>query len=380
MIIKIIIVVLLSKFFCYDVAGQDPYYWSGKKKIQLAVDSSRLILHTKAYAGIQNLKANLSAINEVIESNEMSIGSGFSMDISLDNKKAKLKVYKRIAEISQADFILPLYRNESVPFYFTNEIILQPKGNVSINSIIKLIEDGVIIKEKTKYNTFVLEVIKIENLFRFANVVYENGLVEWCHPNFKADIVKTLIPTDPLFPEQYYLSNTGQFSGTAGIDINAPAAWDVTTGCGNIRVVVVDDGVEAHEDLAGRVLPGFTPHNNGNGTPAAPDMGHGEACAGIIAASQNNLGISGIAPNSQIIPVNIFAGGETNNDIANGINWAWDPNFGNADIISNSWGFQTTTIVSDAIVQAITNARIQGRMRGGTTLGCIVVLDPETAI
>jgi hypothetical protein len=64
--------------------------------------------------------------------------------------------------------------------------------------------------------------------------------------------------------------------------------------------------------LSGRVLQGFTPLNSsGFGAPITQTVpgvtiGHGQACAGIIAASHNSLGIAGIAPNVQIMPVNIF--------------------------------------------------------------------------
>jgi subtilisin family serine protease len=92
------------------------------------------------------------------------------------------------------------------------------------------------------------------------------------------------------------LNNTGQFGGTSGIDINAPEAWDITTGCNNIRIAVLDDGVEDHDDLDGRVLNGYTHLDSlGLGRPASVCMevlpsvyqrvGHGMACTGIMAAS-----------------------------------------------------------------------------------------------
>ena len=41
-----------------------------------------------------------------------------------------------------------------------------------------------------------------------------------------------MIPTDPLFSLQWYLLNTGQTGGTAGIDINVVDVWDEFTGQG----------------------------------------------------------------------------------------------------------------------------------------------------
>jgi subtilisin family serine protease len=57
-------------------------------------------------------------------------------------------------------------------------------------------------------------------------------------------------PNDPLFPKQNNLLNTGQNGGTPGADINAVAAWSVTTGNNNIVIAQMDTGVDYnHPDL-----------------------------------------------------------------------------------------------------------------------------------
>ncbi len=295
---------------------------------------------------------------------------------------------------------MPAYKFGNLPFYLTGEILLQPKPGVPIEKILKFIDNKAKVEQKTEYNTFVLETPYWNKLLEFSNRIYESGLVNYCHPNFIAPIEKT---TDPLYSEQYYLNNTGQFGGTAGIDINAPEAWNITTGSSTIRVAVIDDGVETHEELTGRVLQGFTPQASVNnpythGAPNANDppsqynyhFGHGECCAGIIAASHNTIGIRGVAPNVQIVPVNIFNDwfindttingltyyyvdfAEDANDIASAIDSAW--NQGQADVLSNSWGYRTNPdslnlIDADNIIAAIGRARTQGR----NGLGSIVV-------
>jgi serine protease len=141
--------------------------------------------------------------------------------------------------------------------------------------------------------------------------------------------------------------------------------------------------------MAGRILNGYTPVNptTGNGSPVGlcrlrslgpppvyQRVGHGMNCAGIIAASHNNsIGIAGVAPNSLVYPINIFAGGELVADIIDGISKAWDPAYGNADIISNSWGYNTTIEVDAGITAEIIDARTYGRVRGGIARGCVVV-------
>jgi len=298
---------------------------------------------------------------------------------------------------------MPAYKLGTLPFYLTGEILLQPRPGIPIEQILKIIDNRAKVKHASKYNTYVLETDDWDKLLQYSNRIYESGLVSYCHPNFIAPIERT---TDPLYPDQYYLNNTGQFGGTAGIDINAPEAWNMTLGSSTIKVAVIDDGVETHEELTGRVLQGYTPQTSTNNPdthgapndndprhtdyPYDPDgpFGHGECCAGIIAASHNTIGIRGIAPKVQIVPVNIFNDwsivpypysgydsmlvySEDANDIASAIDWAWDE--GEADVLSNSWGYNTIdpddVPYADNIIAAIDSARTQGR----NGLGAVVV-------
>lgn len=63
--------------------------------------------------------------------------------------------------------------------------------------------------------------------------------------------------------------------------ISAPAAWQMTTGSRDVRVCVVDTGVEAgHPDLAANMVGSFSavPYEG-----AATDaIGHGTHCAGEL--------------------------------------------------------------------------------------------------
>ncbi len=107
--------------------------------------------------------------------------------------------------------------------------------------------------------------------------------------------------------------------------IHADTAWDITRGSSTVKVAVIDTGLEtSHPDLAANVWtnPGEIPGNgiddDGDGLvddvhgwdfvnndPVPDDLfGHGTACAGIIAAVQDNsLGVTGIAPLVKVIPL-----------------------------------------------------------------------------
>ena len=278
-------------------------------------------------------------------------------------------------------------RNSDQTMLPTGEILFEPKTKVDVIRILDLIDGRYENYTQNRFGVFKLKVKNWAEIIPIANEIYESGLVNYCHPNFIAQISKMqAIPTDPLFQQQYYLNQPNN------VDINAPQAWTFTRGLIPTRVAVIDDGVEMHEDLAGRVLAGFTPTNpNGFGAPANPawpanifpfsPLGHGQSCAGIIAATHNNIGVSGVSPCTQILPVNIFSDWfidtsepiafinyrEEIEDIRDAIDWAWEE--GASDVISNSWGFTNPMANFDDITFAINRARTFGR--GG--LGSVVV-------
>ena len=136
-----------------------------------------------------------------------------------------------------------------------------------------------------------------------------------------------LFPDDTLFANQWNLHNTGQEGGVQDADIDAPEAWDISTGGptrqGDIPVIaVVDEGFNLnHPDLSWwfnrneLADNGIDDDNNGYiddivGWDAVESSGvlpvklHGTHVSGIAGASGNNTsGISGVNWNAQLMPV-----------------------------------------------------------------------------
>lgn len=214
-------------------------------------------------------------------------------------------------------------------------------------------------------NQFIIK-IKDINTFQLLELVSKlqtDSIVDFIEPNF----IRLISPhtNDPFFNSQWSINNQGYLGGTIDADMDIEETWPIATGS-NVKVAVIDTGVDlTHPDLISNLLSGYdATGGNSNGDDSGEP--HGTACAGIIAAvSNNNIGITGVAYNSKIIPVKVFpsSGSPSNSMLANGITWAYQ---NGADILSNSWGGGSP---SSAINSAINNAVNNGR----NGKGCIVL-------
>ncbi|MFC1856735.1 S8 family serine peptidase [Thermodesulfobacteriota bacterium] len=152
-----------------------------------------------------------------------------------------------------------------------------------------------------------------------------SGLVEIVEKHVLRYPNKT--PNDPLFADQWGLTN-----------IRAPQAWDITQGCPEVVIAVIDTGVDhLHPDLSDNIwrntaelngLPGIDDDTNnyeddfygwdfagdsgleanlGDNDPMDVDVeGHGTHVAGIIAGAGNNSqGIAGICWNAKIMALKV---------------------------------------------------------------------------
>lgn len=177
----------------------------------------------------------------------------------------------------------------------------------------------------------------------YAQLVRDVGAsadVEYAEPDrlLKA----TFTPNDTYYNLQWH------YYETAG-GINAPTAWDLSTGQG-VTVAVIDTGYRPHVDLAANIVGGYdfisdtfvsrdgnlrdndardpgdwnVAGDCGAGSAAANSSWHGTHVSGTIAARTNNTtGVAGVAFNAKVLPVRVLGrcGGYTS-DIADGLVWA----------------------------------------------------------
>ena len=283
------------------------------------------------------------------------------------NRADFLKSYKLTN--SGAYDVLPAFKMDGMQAWFTKRVVVKLKDGVSFSAANNLMSKygAKFLRNITDDATFLLEVNKIENQLRLIQELHESGLLQWGEPDFKMELKKM---SDPMYPDQWHLNNTGgnDLGGSPlvnDLDIDAPEAWSIAPDASNVTVAVIDDGMEAHEDFE-TLLPGYTPANNGDGTPDS-NGDHGQACGGLIGALHNNIGVRGVAPGVRMFSINIFAANTSNADVADGINWAVN---NGADVLSNSWGFSSCTTNISSITAAFNNAATNGR--GG--LGCIILV------
>lgn len=155
----------------------------------------------------------------------------------------------------------------------------------------------------------------------------------------------TMQPDDPLYPDMWNLAK-----------IQADRGWDITVGSSSVTIAVIDTGADAsHPDLQGKLIAGRDFVNNDD--DPADDQGHGTHVAGTAAAAtNNNVGIAGMAWDVKVMPVKALssAGAGAHSWIANGIVWATD---NGADVINMSLGGPYT---SATMQQAVNYAWEQG--------------------
>jgi len=265
------------------------------------------------------------------------------------------------------------------------EIIVKFRENIPQTGVQSLLraEDVSILDEIGNFGLLLLsvpqgrELEKIEELKR-------SPLVEYAEPNYVIQIADTIavephyslrapdvVPNDPSYPSQWNLPG-----------IEAPAAWDITTGSDKVIIAVIGTGVSLdHPELQDKIWtnPGEIPGNgidddrnnfvddvhgwdfvNWPGEPQ-DDHGHGTFVAGIASAETNNgILIAGVSWGAEIMPVKVLdrEGVGSIADANGGIIYAAD---NGAKIINLSFTL-TGSAYSNAVQNVVNYAHSRGAL------------------
>ena len=165
-----------------------------------------------------------------------------------------------------------------------------------------------IVSHLPEFNHYLLEISPNNNIEPTINSIRKHQQVDFAQPNF------VVIPsqnkqseTEPDFSKLDYFFRGHQWGMHK---IQAPSAWEVTTGSNNTVIAVVDTGVDYnHPDFGDRVLyeEGINTIEEENPTAVLDDNGHGTHVAGIAAAGGPGEGnMAGVNWNTLILPIKVL--------------------------------------------------------------------------
>jgi alpha-tubulin suppressor-like RCC1 family protein/subtilisin family serine protease/fibronectin type 3 domain-containing protein len=260
-----------------------------------------------------------------------------------------------------------------------DHLLIRLKAGASFASLERLAEKfgGSVSSKLPNTETYIVtfEANKANDLVdQMAHYAQQNEIVAYVEPDY---FVQSLsVPNDPKFGQLWSLNNTKQTGGKLDADIDAPEAWDFSTGSRSVKVAVIDSGIDyTHPDLSANIWanPGEIAENgidddhNGfiddirgwNFVSASNDPRddnfHGTQMAGVVGAVGNNgYLMAGVCWQVSMIPVKFLdaEGLGVTSDAAAAISYASKVG---ADVSLCPWGGTSySQVVRDAIAEADT--------------------------
>lgn len=338
----------------------------------------------KNTAGVKAEMRNRLAVRNDVDGIENTVAGVVAQQIETRSPKFRTKalVSSDATAVEGVERRLRTFKNgDLAPVVDTGEFCVRFSADVPLEEVKRRLAEvrATIIRPLGSYapNGYLAVVDKDADAIAAANTLYGKPGVIFSHPNLIRPKKKAYVPNDPFYGQQWHLKNTGSngtTGGTAGEDINAERAWEITRGSSAVAVAVLDDGFDVgHQDFnsPNKVTGGWDfVSNDADPRPARTGDNHGTSCAGIAVANGNNgKGVSGVAPGCRFMPVRML-GEET--DSAEAAAYSHAKNNG-AQILSCSYNFTNDGSgfipLPDVVYAAIDDAASTGR--GGK--GCVII-------
>jgi len=217
--------------------------------------------------------------------------------------------------------------------YIEGQIIVGYEDEAALSQALSLVR-GTVKHKTSQIKAALVELSGMsvpEALGRIAWAVRRGELkgIRYAEPNYLRNLIEpfpsTGLQTADAVPPKVYDPNADLRPYQWGLDVvKAEEAWNYATGHG-IIVAVVDTGVDGtHPDLQGQVIgewfdawslswvPGYDSSwivrlTLPDGTEEVYEGSHGTHVAGIIAAKNDGVGITGLAPDVKILSIRIFS-------------------------------------------------------------------------
>lgn len=349
------------------------YYWYNGEKVGINRDDSKkfILFKSSDELTVTSALSNMKIVNKI---QKVVLSSKIKGDKSIakpDLKWAVIEsatVTKASNLVSEILYEAPFFKTENgVEVGLSHLFYVKLKSESDVSKLNKLADENIVeVIGNNEYMPlwYTLSCSKKStgNALELANKFYESGLFEEAQPDLMSDD-KTECVNDPNLNYQWNLINSGQNSGTSGVDVRFCNTRSITTGSSSIIVAVLDQGIQLnHPDL--NVHP--TSYDTESGTsPSIIHGTHGTNCAGFISAKTNNgTGVASLAPDCPAMSISnsLYASPDSRQKRADGINFAWN---NGASVISNSWESNVQYAIID---NAISNALIYGRSGKGTVV------------
>lgn len=209
-----------------------------------------------------------------------------------------------------------------------NELIITYKAPVQTTDLTQITAINHDAPEQLNDTSVLVDVSTATDMAKTLNVLQNDVDVANIQPNFTYHL--TGGESEPFYRLEWYVNNNGSFidqfykKAVTDVDMNVKEAWDQYTPERTVIVAVIDTGIDyAHPDLEQAMWtnvnekPNDGIDNDGNGYiddiygwnffedtgitySGRSNDDHGTHVSGIIAAAQNQVGIAGIASNSNV--------------------------------------------------------------------------------
>lgn len=354
--------------FSFPAAAQNLFYYTyGPKKISLEPSPDKISLRLAGSATRADVFRVLSPFGSVERVEAVSAVS--ELYVATIKQASVRDVVSTLRNQPAVEIANPVYLIEGAEAVPYDHFLTRFRPSVSREEVEALnrrygVEIVRVSSATPGLYTFRVTPNSNRSVLELAQVYYESLPSLYSLPDFIMEIEFLGDPSDTYYTYQYYLNNSN------GVDIDAPEAWGITTGVDPVTVAVLDQGVSSHEDLdSNRLVSGYDAFGTSGGAPGGNES-HGMAAAGIATAAHNGIGIAGVAPNVNVMPIRIsddYGESTTVNGVAQAIDHAWS---NGADVLSNSWAYPSCEPnLHPQVVDALQNALTDGR--GG--YGSVVV-------
>lgn len=229
-----------------------------------------------------------------------------------------------------------------IPPVDTTKIVDDPNGGKVLSNrlILWISNDSKTTKQfaddfKSKYPSDNYKIVYYNNTIKRINIEFPAKEKKELKTKLKEQFpdYDLIILDEAIFNNNFIPSDPGfkvKLQSWAYPKVEAYKAWDKTRGSPDVIVAVIDDGFDlSHPELSGKIVkPYNVPESSDKPNIGIIKMSHGTHVAGTaVAHAGNSTGVSGIAPECKLMPVQV----------------------------GDAFGNMTTTAVIDAVMYSITN-------------------------